>query len=264
MDIARPVPHIQYLPGLCQGTEQWVITALAPLLAVEAHGCALGKPAGGDYRTIEVEGHPGQSQLRQPVRDQLPVELAQMVNSAGIHPRQRAADRGNIGQAGQTQHPPDHGIIVVIAQVLQAPVPDQQLDDQHHDHHAVAKDGADLQVAETVAQVLFQPKAAEQRLEQHQSRKGRQFLVFKVDFGNAVCFTVNSRFATLHADGLLWFYCLVGANNFTKSRPFFICGELDYLTLFGSSWKSPWVNSSGMTVVCDRDFIQRRLADYIA
>ena len=60
------------------------------------------------------------------------------------------------------------------------------------------KIGADFQVAEAVGQLLFQPQAVEQGLEQYQAGERCQLLIFKLDFGKAVCFTVNGRSATLH------------------------------------------------------------------
>ena len=66
--------------------------------------------------------------------------------------------------------------------------------------------------------------------------------------------TIN---ASLHCDGLLWFYCLVGANNITKSEPFFVCREHDYRGFIDSFRNSPAVNSSGITAECYRSFIMK-------
>jgi hypothetical protein len=106
------------------------------------------------------------------------------------------------------------------------------MDDQYQCNQAVAKYRTDLQVAEAVCQLLLQTEVAEQGLKQNQPGEGSQFLVFKMNVGNAMSFTMDIGFATLHVDGLLWFYCLVGANNFTKSGPFFICQGDDYLGFF--------------------------------
>jgi hypothetical protein len=129
------------------------------------------------------------------------------------------------------------------------------MDDQDQDHQAVAEDGADFQVAEAVGQLLFQPQAVEQGLEQYQAGERCQLLVFKLDFGKAVCFTVNSRSATLHVDGLLWFYWLVRTSNVTKAGPFFIGFDGDIPLICRLFWISPEVKPSDMRKVCDSGFV---------
>ena len=60
-----------------------------------------------------------------------------------------------------------------------------------------------------------------------------------MDVGNAVCFTMNLGLATLHVDGLLWFYCLVGANNFTKSGPFLFAKVMVIRHFYGHPGNHP-------------------------
>jgi hypothetical protein len=106
------------------------------------------------------------------------------------------------------------------------------MDDQYQCNQSVAKNRTDLQVSEAVGQLLLQADAVKQGLKQHQPGEGGQFLILKIDVGNAVSFAMNLGFATLRFDGLLWFYCLVGANNITKSGPFFICQDVDNSRFF--------------------------------
>ena len=222
MHIAGSMPHIQYLTCLGHSTEQRVIAALAFLLAIEAHCRAFGKSPGRNHRAIEIQGYTSQALKGQPIRYQLPMELTQIINTPGVHPGQCPTDCGDIRQAGNSEQSSHHRIILVITQILQASIADQQVGNQQQHDQSVAKDGGDLQVSKAVDQLLLQLKPAEQGLKHKQTGEGGQLLVFKAELGDAVRFTMNIGFASLHADGFLWFYCLVGANNSTKSRPFFI------------------------------------------
>ncbi len=96
------------------------------------------------------------------------------------------------------------------------------MDDQQEDDDTVSEYRADVQMAETARELLLEAEPDEQGFEQDQPREGGEFLVFKTQIGNAVGLAMNLGFATLHVDGLFWLCCLLGANNVTKSRPFFM------------------------------------------
>jgi hypothetical protein len=90
------------------------------------------------------------------------------------------------------------------------------VDDQQQNHGAVAKDGADLEMTKTAAELSLESQLPEQRLKHDQPGKGGQTVVFKMKFGNAVGFAMNRGFATLHVGGFFWLFCFVSAINITK------------------------------------------------
>ena len=148
VDIARAVPDIKNLTGLSQRAEQRVVAALAFLLPVEANRGALGKATRGNNRAVKIESDPWQPLLARPINYQLPVQLAQIVNSAEIHPRQSAAQRSYIGHPGYAQYPPYHRVVLVIAHILQSPIPNRQVNNQYQHDQPVAVNGADFEMTE--------------------------------------------------------------------------------------------------------------------
>jgi len=143
-----------------------------------------------------------------------------------------------------------HGVIRVIAHVLQPAVAQQQMDDQQQHHGAVAEDGADLQVAETATQLLLEPDAGKQGLVHHQAGEGGQLLILKPDLGNAMGLAMNLGFATLHADGLRWYCCLFWRLQFYQLRGrFFMRASHLFAPLYAVFWTSLLVrsNDSGAT-----------------
>lgn len=72
----------------------------------------------------------------------------------------------------------------------------------------MSKYRANLQMTETTCQLLLQSETSEQGLEQDQAGKGGQSLIFKTEFWSRMNFAMDAGFATLHANGLSWFYWL--------------------------------------------------------
>jgi hypothetical protein len=113
---------------------------------------------------------------------------------------------GNIRQALQPQQAMDHRIFLVIAHILKPTIAQQQMNEQQQHHDTMAEDRADRQVAETSAQLLLQANTGKQRLIHNKARERGQPLVFEFDLGNAMGFTMDFGFASLHANGLRWFF----------------------------------------------------------
>lgn len=176
----RAVPDIEHLAGLGNAAEQRVVAALAFLLAIEAYCAALGKAPGGNDRAVEVQGDPCQAQGPQSRAHQLAIDLAQLLDTARVHPGQGAAHRGDIRQARDPQQALHQWIVLVITHVLQATVAEQQVDDQQHRHHAMAEDRADGEMAEAARELLLQSQLGEQRLEYDQSGIGCQFFDLRI------------------------------------------------------------------------------------
>jgi hypothetical protein len=59
-----------------------------------------------------------------------------------------------------------------------------------------------------------------------------QSLILEFDLGNAVSFTMNGGFATLHANGLRWFIGSVWCHHSTNSGTVFLWPETLSLHLF--------------------------------
>ncbi|MGB5774073.1 MAG: hypothetical protein WBP89_05375 [Sedimenticolaceae bacterium] len=98
------------------------------------------------------------------------------------------------------------------------------MNDQQQHHDPLTEDRADRQVAKTPAQLLFQPDTGKQGLINHETRERGQSLVFELELGDTMSFAVNSGFATLHANGLRWFYWFVSQLQFYQRRDrFFMC-----------------------------------------
>ena len=79
--------------------------------------------------------------MTQSFQNQLPVELAQILNTSRIHPGQCSADRGNIGQTRYAEKATHHRIILVVAQILQSTITDQQVDDKQEHNRSCPKMG---------------------------------------------------------------------------------------------------------------------------
>jgi len=133
---------------------------------------------------------------------------------------------------------------VVIAQFLQAPIAQQQVNDQQQHHHPVAEDRADPQMVETAPQAAFQVELGEQRVKHHQAGKGGQALVLESDLGKAVKFTMDESSAMLHANGLLLVDGVFVDFHFTNDWPFFMHETRASDLILRTFWNSPEVNSS--------------------
>jgi hypothetical protein len=119
------------------------------------------------------------------------------------------------------------------------------MDNQQQNGQSVTKDWTDLQMPETACELLFQAKAAEQRLEQNQTGEGCQSLVFEANLWNAMGLAMNAGFATLHPNGLRWFIGMVWCLQFYQLRDrFFIAGNHLIEWIIGIFWSSLSVNSS--------------------
>ena len=100
------------------------------------------------------------------------------------------------------------------------------MDDQQHHHQAVAEDGADGQVAEATVELFTQAQLEKQRLEQDQAGVRGQFLILEAQIGKPVVFAMDVSFATLHANGLLWFCWTVWCHQFYQTRGRFFMREV--------------------------------------
>jgi hypothetical protein len=93
--------------------------------------------------------------------------------------------------------------------------------------------------------LLLQSKAIEQGLEQDQTGEGGQTLVFEADLGNTMGLAMNTGFATLHANGLHWFFWAVWCLQFYQFRDrFFIAESHLVASFFAVCWIALLVNSS--------------------
>ena len=203
------MPDIEHLTGLGDSTKQRVVATLPFLLLVKTHRRAFGETTGGQYSAVEVQCDAGQPQRTELFQHPLTAESAQMGDTAVIPARQCPADSRHIRQAIQSQQAAHHGIVLVIAHILESAITQQEMDSQQQNDDAVTIDRADLQVTETPGQLLLQTDTTEQRLEHHQTGKRGQSLILKLDLGNSVGFTMNSGFATLRANGLRWLFWTV-------------------------------------------------------
>ena len=126
------------------------------------------------------------------------------------------------------------------------------MDNQQQHHDAVTEDGADLQVAKTAAQLLFESDTGEQRLVHHQAGERGQLLIFEPDLRNAMGLAISRGFATLHADGLRWFYWLFWRLQFYQLRGRFFMRTSHLLaSLYAVFWTSLLVKSSNSRVTSD-------------
>jgi hypothetical protein len=254
--VTGTMPDIEDLPGLGDGAKQRVVAALPFLLPIEADSCALGEAASGKNRAVEVQRDAGQPQFAELIQHPLPEKAAQIGDTGLIQPRQRPADGGDIWQALQSQQAAHHGIILVVGHVLEPAVAQQEVDDQQQHDDAVAEDRADRQVTETPGQLLLQPNAGKQGLVDHQSGERGQPLILEFDLGNAVGFTMNSGFATLHANGLRWFSWFVWRHQFYQLRDRFFMPENHFLALVCAVfWTALLVRSSDCRASCGSRYI---------
>lgn len=131
MDIARPVPDIEYLAGLGDRTEQRVIAALILPFRIETNRAAFREAAGRQYRTIEVQHAPAQPEGSQSFANQFPIQRPQPIGAGCVQAGQGAAQGRRIQQPRQTKKPLDHWIVVIIAAIAQLAISEQQMDNQH-------------------------------------------------------------------------------------------------------------------------------------
>jgi len=255
--VTGPMPDVEHLSGLGDGAEEGVIAAASFLLAVEADGRAFGETSVGKHGAVEVQRDPGKLQSTKLIQNPLPDQSAQVGDTGVIQSRQRPADGGDIRQALQPQQAMHHRVIPVVAHILQSAVTQQEMSDQQQYHHAVAEDRADLQMTETSVQLLLQSDAGKQRLVNHKTGKRGQALVFEPNLGNAMRFTMSGRFATLHMNGLRWFYWLFWRLQFYQLRDRFLIAEDHLLAfLYAAFWTSLLVKFCGNRMSGASSFIQ--------
>jgi len=183
MHVTGTMPDIEDLSGLGDGAKQGIVTALPFLLPVKADGRAFGEPASRQYRAVEVQCDARKPQTAELIQSPLPAKATQMGDTGVIQSRQCPTDGSHIRQTFQPQQAAHHGVVLVVAHILQSAQAQQEMDDQQQRHDTMAEDRADRQVTETPAQLLLQSNAGKQGLVDHQSGERGQSLVFNPDSG---------------------------------------------------------------------------------
>jgi hypothetical protein len=93
----------------------------------------------------------------------------------------------------------------------------------------------------TTAQSLTQIKARKQRLEQDQSGKRTQPLIFKSKRGNAMDFAMNDGFAKVYTSGLRWSCWMITSLQYYQLQGRFFMGKSDLCALiYGFSGSHFW------------------------
>jgi hypothetical protein len=111
-------------------------------------------------------------------------------------------------------------------------------------------------MTETPRQLPLQTDTAEQRLEHNQPGERGQSLILKLDLGNAVGFTMNGGFATLHANGLRWLCWTVWYHQYYQLRDRFFMTENYFLSsIFHMFWIPLSVKSSNTVITPRRAFM---------
>jgi len=113
MHIIGPVPDIKDLPGLCDGTDEGIVAALALLPRVDADRRAFGEAAGGQHRVVKVQGDADQVQLGEPRQNTLTAEMAQIADTTFVQPRQRPTVGGDILQSSVLEQSQHHVVVTL-------------------------------------------------------------------------------------------------------------------------------------------------------
>jgi hypothetical protein len=118
------------------------------------------------------------------------------------------------------------------------------MDDQQHHSDAMTKYRANFEVAEALVQSSPQLQSGKQSLKDDQSRKRGQSMVFEKQFGEAVVFPMDGRFAILHRNGLCWWMCVFVDLHFTNIKAVFLWLIIHLRQNSACPWTSRGVRST--------------------
>ena len=182
MDIARTGQDIKNLDRLGDSAEQGIVASLPFLLLVEPDRRAFGHSSSANDRSVEVHRHPRKPEGLQPGQQHLSAQLSKLQNPRSVHGRQCSTHRGNIRKFFEPQKSKHHEIVPVVIHVPQTHI-QHQMNDQSKNNHMMAKGGVAGHMSKAFSQPGLEFQLCKQRLNDHQTRKRRESLVFNRSSG---------------------------------------------------------------------------------
>jgi hypothetical protein len=222
VDVAGPVQEIKDLPGLRDGTEQWVVTALPLLLAIKADRRALGVSAGAQHRAIEVEGYPAKLESLEAVEDEVASKLLKPLDGLGADRTEGSAEGSDIRESLETEQAQDHGIVTIVGSLTQSSISKQTVKDQGQELESEIIGRIGLDVPKTGSKSISDLEIVEEDLEEKQAGEGTESLVGELELGQSSGFTLDLFSGKLHDGDLSWLVCvfLCFADYTRKVSPF--------------------------------------------
>jgi hypothetical protein len=124
VDVPRPVLEPQDVAGLRDVRQQRVVTAVFPMMRIEAAKGPGDRRAGADHGAVDIDGEARHLEPRQRVEHDLPIQLNEGPQRLLREASQPVADRARRGQPGESGEATDEGIADEILHMLQSTRPD--------------------------------------------------------------------------------------------------------------------------------------------
>jgi hypothetical protein len=172
-----------------------IIAPLSLLLLVKANRCAFGHTVCAQDRPVKIKGHPSQSKRLKSCNKHLTARLSNLDYAFVVNTGQGPADSGDVWKFPQSQKTKHHEVVPIVVHIPKSPIPQHQMHYQHKSNSVMAEYRAGWQMIKTGSEPRFDFKSRKQFMNDHQSRKGREPLIFEtklrntVDTGENLCFT---------------------------------------------------------------------------